>query len=270
MLSGFLWNYHLQEDESAAYARDVNDELAALQEMSPPHVGLAHLPLPHTRASEAEVARCIDDLGLSHFAVGSSIVGLGFDHPKITTVLDAIAARGGTLSIHPVYFGTIGTPERLNSPLMRGGLASPMEAGLTMATIISSGVLDRYPEFRVWVSHGGGTAMYSMGRLDRRWNALDPGDRPSRLQPSDYVRRFWYGNLLHSDSQLRFLIDMAGSDRVTTGTDYPFRWDHIGGSANWIRSHADLSLEDRHAILWRNAADFLGIQPSWNSEQADE
>lgn len=269
MLSGFLWNYHLPEDESVVYAKDVNDELGVVQKMSPAHIGLAHLPLPHTAAAIAEVSRCVDDLGLSHFGVGSTIGGIGFDHPAITPVLDAVAAAGATLSIHPVFFDTLGTPDRLNSPFLKGGLASPMEAGTAMATIISSGVLDRHPEFRVWISHGGGTAMYSMGRLDRRWNALGPADRPSHRQPSDYLRRFWYGNLLHSDLQLGFLIDMVGSDRVTIGTDHPFRWDHLGGSANWIRSHPRLSTRDREAILWRSAAEFLGVPPVWEQEPTD-
>ena len=265
MLSGFLWNYHLSEGDAITYAVDVNDELAMLQTSSAAHVGLAHIPLPHTKASIAEVQRCVADLGLRHFGVGTTFGNLGFDDPAIVPVLDAVAAAGATLSVHPVFFDTLGTPERLHSPFLRGGLASPMEAGLAMATIISSGVLDRYPEFRVWVSHGGGSAMYSMGRLDRRWNALGERDRPSELQPSEYLRRFWYGNLLHSDLQLGFLIDMVGADRVTIGTDFPFQWDHLGGSANWIRSHQDLSAHDREAILWRNAAEFLGVTPTWEA-----
>lgn len=259
MLSGFLWNYDLTEEDSVRYARDVNDELSALQEASSVHLGLAHIPFPHTAASVAEVKRCVHDLGLTHFGVGTTFGDMGFDDPAIVPVLDEIAALGATLSIHPVFFGTLGTPERLHSPLLRGGLASPMEAGLAMSTVIASGVLDRYPEFRVWVSHGGGAAMYSMGRLDRRWNALPPADRSCALPPSAYLRRFWYGNLLHSDMQLGFLIDMVGVDRVTIGTDYPFQWDHIGGSANWIRGHETLESAQRQAILSLNAAEFLGI-----------
>lgn len=259
MLSGFLWNYDLSEEDSVRYARDVNDELSRLQQASAAHIGLAHIPLPHSQASIEEVKRCVQELGLSHFGVGTTFGDLGFDDPAIAPVIDQVAALGATLSIHPVFFGTLGTPERLHSPLLRGGLASPMEAGLAMATVIASGVLDRFPEFRVWVSHGGGAAMYSMGRLDRRWNALGPPDRPSAQPPSAYLRRFWYGNLLHSDLQLGFLIDMVGADRVTIGTDYPFQWDHLGGSANWIRSHDELSADQREAILSRNAADFLGI-----------
>lgn len=264
MVSGFLWNYHLDEHDSAAYARSVNDELADVQSRSPAHIGLAQLPLPHTDAAIAEVERAVKVLGLRHFGVGSNFVGKNFDDPSVVPVLDTLAAAGATLSIHPVYFGTIGTPERLTSALLKGGLASPMEAGLAMATVITSGVLDRYPEFRVWVSHGGGTAMYAMGRLDRRWGAMEP--RPTRGAVSDYLRRFWYGNLVHSDTQLGFLRDMVGADRITVGTDFPFEWDHLGGSANWVRTTSVLSFEERELVLWRGACEFLGGEPTFDRE----
>jgi aminocarboxymuconate-semialdehyde decarboxylase len=263
MISGFLWNDHLPAADAAAFSRLVNDELADLERSSPGHVALAHLPMPHTRQAVAEVERCVGELGLTHFGVGSSFDGKGFDHPDIVPVVDAVAASGATLSTHPVFFGTIGTPQRLHSPLLRGGLASPVEAGLALTTLITSGVLDRHPEFRAWISHGGGAAMYAMARLDRRWAATAPDGRPTPRVPSDYLRRFWYGNLVHGDAPLRFLIDMVGADRITIGTDYPFPWDHTGGSANWIREHPGLGAREREAIGWRNAAAFLGIAPDW-------
>lgn len=267
MISGFLWNYHLSRAESTAFARAVNDELADVERHSHFHVGLAHLPLPHTGAAVDEVERCVKDLGLTHFGLGTVFDGRNYDHPDIVPVIDAIAEAGGTISTHPVYFDTIGTPSRLTSPLLKGGLASPIEAGMSMATIVTSGVLDRFPEFRVWVSHGGGAAMYAMGRLDRRWGAMPAEGRPTAQTPSDYLRRFWYGNLVHGDRHLRFLIDMVGADRVTIGTDHPFQWDHLGGSANWIRSTDVLTAEDRDALLWQNAATFLDAQPPWSTAE---
>jgi aminocarboxymuconate-semialdehyde decarboxylase len=208
----------------------------------------------------------VKDLGLRHFGLGTSFDGLNFDHPDIVPVLNAIAEAGATISTHPVFFDALGTPDRLTSPFLRGGLASPFEAGLSVATIIASGVLDRYPDFRVWVSHGGGTSMYAMGRLDRRWGALAEADRPAANVPSDYLRRFWFGNLLHGDTELEFLMAMVGVDRVTVGTDYPFEWDHVGGSANWIRSADFLDDGERRQVLWGNAATFLGVEPPWTEE----
>ena len=267
MLTGFLWNYHLGEQDSVAFARAVNDELADLERSSKSHVGLGHLPLPHTRAAIAEVERAVKELGLRHFGLGTNFEGRNFDHPDVAPVLDAIAEAGATVSVHPVFFDGLGTPERLTSPLLKGGLQSPLEIGLAMTTVVTSGVLDRHPEFRVWVSHGGGAAMFAIGRLDRRWGSMAAADRPMAQTMSDYLRRFWYGNLLHNDTQLQFLMSMVGDDRVTVGTDYPYPWDHPMGSANWIRAAEFLDGGQRRNVLWKNAAEFLGVEPTWIGEE---
>lgn len=260
MIVGYLWSYHLDEHESASLAREVNDELAALEASDAEHfTGLAHLPLPHTESAIREVGRCVGDLGLRHFAVASHVNGHNLDAPSIAPVVDAIAEAGGTLSVHPAFFDKIGEHDRLASTLFRNGLAAPLEAGVALISLMATGVLDRYPNFAAWISHGGGASMYAMGRFQRRYLAMDPSERPMPNPPKDYLRRFYYGNLVHDDPSLRLLLDRVGSDRVTIGTDHPFPWDHAGGSANWIRKADFLTEEDRENILWRNASEFLGI-----------
>lgn len=103
--------------------------------------------------------------------------------------------------------------------------------------------------------------MYAIGRLNRRWGSMGANERPMALTPSDYLRRFWYGNLLHDDTQLEFLFSMVGHDRVTVGTDYPYPWDHPMGSARWIRSVEFLDETQRRRVLWENAATFLDVEP---------
>lgn len=260
MIVGYLWSYHLGARDSAALAREVNDELSRLEASDGDHFsGLAHLPLPHTDESIGEIDRCVRDLGLRHFACASHVEGMNLDHPQIVPVLHAIAEVGGTLSVHPAFFDKIGEHDRLAAPLFRNGLAAPLEAGTALVSIMMSGVFDRYPNFSAWVSHGGGASMYAMGRFQRRYLALPGDERPMPRPPKDYLRRFYYGNLVHDDEALRHLIDRVGSDRITIGTDHPFPWDHEGGSAEWIRSAPFLDEDQRDAILWRNAASFLGL-----------
>ena len=100
--------------------------------------------------------------------------------------------------------------------------------------------------------------MYTMGRLQMRWDALSPSERPMALGPFEYLRRFWVGNLVHDPDSLELLIKRIGIDRITIGTDMPFSWDHPGGSANWIRSLDRLDEDQKDRILRLNALDFLG------------
>lgn len=258
MVVGYLWSFHLGAADSAALARELNTELAEVHQRDPDHfVGLAHVPAPHTEAAVAEVEYAVEELGLRHFSLASHVNGLNLDEPAMVPILDAIAESGSTLSIHPAFFDKLGEHDRLTGPFKAGGIAAPLEASIGLLGVMASGVLDRYPDFRVWVSHGGGVAMYTMGRLQMRWDALAEADRPMVSPPFDYLRRFWVGNLVHDPESLQLLIKRVGIDRITVGTDTPFKWDHPGGSANWIRGLDMLDDDQKDRILRLNALEFL-------------
>lgn len=259
MVVGYLWSYHLEADDSAKLARELNTELAELESRDPGHfAGLAHLPAPHTEAAVAEVEYAVEQLGLRHFSLASHVNGLNLDDPAMVPILDAVAASGSTLSVHPAFFDKLGEHDRLTGPFRAGGMAPPIEASMGLIGVMMSGVLDRFPDFRVWCSHGGGIVMYTMGRLQMRWDALPAHAKPMANGPFDYLRRFWVGNLVHDPDSLELLVKRIGIDRITIGTDMPFPWDQPGGSANWVRALDGLSDEDKERILWRNAMEFLG------------
>lgn len=259
MVVGYLWSYHLGPVESAELARELNTELAATERSDPNHfVGLAHVPAPHTAEAIEEIRYATETLGLRHFSLASHISGVNLDDPAMVPILDAIAEAGATLSVHPAFFDKLGERDRLTGPFKAGGIAPPLEASMGMLGVMMSGVLDRYEDFRVWSSHGGGIAMYTMGRLQMRWDALDPGERPMEHGPFEYLRRFWVGNLVHDPDSLALLIKRIGVDRITIGTDTPFRWDQPGGSANWIRTLDALDRGQKERILRLNALEFLG------------
>jgi aminocarboxymuconate-semialdehyde decarboxylase len=263
MVVGYLWSYHLGAADSASLARDLNTELAEVERRDPDHfVGLAHVPAPHIDAAISEVQYAVEELGLRRFSLASHVNGINLDDPLMVPILDAIAESGSTLSVHPAFFDKLGERDRLTGPFKAGGVAPPLEASMGLLGVMASGVLDRYPDFRVWVSHGGGVAMYTMGRLQMRWDALSPSERPMAQGPFDYLRRFWVGNLVHDADSLELLIKRIGVDRITVGTDMPFSWDHPGGSANWIRNLDRLTDDQKDRILRLNALDFLGRDTS--------
>jgi aminocarboxymuconate-semialdehyde decarboxylase len=87
---------------------------------------------------------------------------------------------------------------------------------------VVAGVMERHPELRVLLAHGGGALMAVRGRM-RHAHGFQPQAR-SRLResPDDSIRRFRFDTLTHDDALLRALIDYAGPDRVLLGSDYPF------------------------------------------------
>jgi aminocarboxymuconate-semialdehyde decarboxylase len=255
---GFLWNYNLQGSQARGYSRELNEELAELQSQRPGHYrALGSLPLQDTQAAIDEVEFAVKELGITSFAVATGVNGKNLDDPTVLPVLEAVAEAGATLSVHPIYMDKIGENRMPRYGLARS-FGALFESCIAVASIVFCGILDKYPDFRISFSHGGGVFNFAAGRLDLRY-ASGGIHAPMKLPPSDYLQLFYYDCLVHDEDVLKLLAARAGHDRIMIGTDYPFDGDIPGGAANWIRNADWLTEDQKQDILWRNAARFLGL-----------
>lgn len=122
--------------------------------------------------------------------------------------------------------------------------------------------MDACPELTIALAHAGGYASFAAGRMDWGWRwrveARANIDRP----PSEYLGRFYYDCITHSEPALRFLIDTVGIDRVVFGTDYPgFAAGREGAGyqpRQWLSGLRSLSASETRAILGGNLERLLG------------
>ncbi len=93
-----------------------------------------------------------------------------------------------------------------------------------IGSLIFSGVLDRFPDLSLVLSHGGGTFPYILGRFDFMHEVMPRAAMGNAAQkkPSDYAGRFAYDTILHSPKALRFLADTVGVSQLVLGTDESF------------------------------------------------
>jgi aminocarboxymuconate-semialdehyde decarboxylase len=260
MVVGFLWNYHLDPEQGAAYCREVNEELAELERSHPDHYrGLALLPMQDHAAAMQELAYATDVLGLRSFAMSSHVNGLNLDDPAIMPTIDALADADVSINVHPPYFDKIGDGDRFQRHYFKSTFGAPIESSIALLSLAYGGLYDRHPDLRIWFTHGCGVANFTMGRFESHWNRFPADQKPMQTPPSACLKRSHGDCLVHDDDSLRFLIERLGISQVTLGTDYPFVWDHPGGAANWVRDADFLSQEEKDAILWKNAARFLRL-----------
>jgi aminocarboxymuconate-semialdehyde decarboxylase len=79
-----------------------------------------------------------------------------------------------------------------------------------------------FPNLNIGLAHGGGTFPVLLGRI-RHGARVRPEVRGTTANaPMDFAKRFYDFSLTHSGRTLRFLMDMAGCDRIMLGRDYPF------------------------------------------------
>ncbi len=116
--------------------------------------------------------------------------------------------------------------------------------------------MDRYPELKVCLAHGGGYTCFGAGRLDRGWQVRSEARINLETPPSQYLDRFYYDCLTHSEPALRYLIDAVGADRVLLGSDWPFEMG-LDSPVEWVKGLESLTQPEKELIIGDNAEGLL-------------
>ena len=113
-----------------------------------------------------------------------------------------------------------------------------------MLSMTASGLLHRFPNLQVLVTHGGGAFPALKGRIEqgircrRDWGwpvignyyeAMGETERTDTLD--DYVHNggLWVDSITHDPVILDLLLRMHGRERVVFGSDYPFPLGDVTG-----------------------------------------
>jgi aminocarboxymuconate-semialdehyde decarboxylase len=73
----------------------------------------------------------------------------------------------------------------------------------------------------VCLPHAGGALPALIGRLDHAF-AVRPECKALPRAPHEYLQRFYYDTISHSESLMRYLVELVGVERIVLGSDYCF------------------------------------------------
>jgi aminocarboxymuconate-semialdehyde decarboxylase len=200
-----LFFYHEDAALAAACAALQNDEIAAVVARHPTRfVGIGTLPLQDAK----------------RFHVGSSINDMNLDDPSLEPVWSVANELGAFVLVHPYGPGLPGN--RLSKYYTKNFVLLPFETTIAGAALVFGGVLDRYPNIKFCLCHGGGFVPYQAGRFVHAWNVRPEAKVNVKSAPEKSIARLYYDTITHSKSALEFLVQEAGPEHVLLGSDYPF------------------------------------------------
>lgn len=224
--------HHIEPLLAADFARWHNDEMAAVVAHRPDRLmGSAQLPLQDPAAAAVELRRAVGELGLVAAYVGTDA---GHDEPVLLDdpAMDVLWVTAVELDV-PVFLHPAppGIDHALADPRVRRfdadlWLSFAFEETLAIATLVFGGVLDRHPNLRVCVSHGGGALVGVIGKL-RQVAARRPWVPEALREPGaldDRLRRLWYDAHVSEPAALALLESVVGDDRLVGGTNLA-GWD---------------------------------------------
>jgi len=250
--------------------RECNDEVGEMVERHPTRfAGLATVPMQDPPSAIAEMERALGELGLKGVIINDHVAGKTYDEPEFRPFFAAAEDAGAILFFHQGHDTCV--VHRTRRYKLTNAVGNLTERALVYATLVFSGIVDRHPNLKLLLAHGGGYTAYGVARMDKVAGALEghrggemtppfgPNDGFSqKLPPSDYLERFYYDCCTYSGRVLRFLIDTVGIDRVVLGTDYPAPMV-LPDPVNWVRGLTELRGGEPEAILAINPGRLLGI-----------
>ncbi|MFQ6046591.1 MAG: amidohydrolase family protein [Gemmatimonadales bacterium] len=243
--------------EAAAFSRMVNDALAGIVNGHPGRfAALATLPLNDPDAAVVEYRRATSELGLPGAMVFSNVGGVALSDERFWPLYEEASAAENVVYIHPTYPAGVEAMERYwLMPLV----GFPFDTTLAAASLVYSGVVERFPGIKWVLAHLGGAIPYLAERLDRGYEAFRECRANLTQPPSEHLKRFYYDTVNFDPQALALALEFAGVDRLVAGSDYPHR---IGSLRSMVQSIEGLPLEDeaRAAILSGNAARLLGLE----------
>lgn len=248
-------HYWAEPSLNVALSREQNDHVAGMVRSRPERfVGMGTLPMRDVRAAQDEATRSVEELGLRGFQIDSHVNDLELSDRSFDPLYQTLARLDVPLFVHPLGFSH---GHRLKDFFMVNAVGQPLEEVIATAHFIFGGVLDRFPDLKVCVAHGGGYFPYYIGRMDHTWEVRPEVRKLIPDPPSSYLRRMWFDSCVFRSDALEQLVELAGADRVMLGSDYPF--DMADHDPRRVIDESDLAPADRDAILGGNAKAMFAI-----------
>jgi predicted TIM-barrel fold metal-dependent hydrolase len=269
-----LWG----SDKAPEMARIGNDGLAEIVARYPDQfVGYsALLPMNVPDAAVKEAERALKN-GANAIQIASNVNGAPIDEPRFWPIFEVIAKSGRPILLHPAR-----TREMPDYPTEKHSkyeicsvLGWPYETGVTLARLIFSGIMDRYPGLKVIAHHLGGVIPYLEGRIGHSFDQL--GARTSdedygsllkglKKRPYDYFKDF-YGDTAVEGARAATVcgLDFFGAEHVLFASDCPFDKEKGPGyirSTIAVLDSLPLSSIDKESICHRNAEQLFALAPA--------
>ncbi|MBI2370542.1 MAG: amidohydrolase [Deltaproteobacteria bacterium] len=238
--------------DALALCELLNDEYARLAQAHPGRfVGVAAVPLQDVPLALKELDRAVTKRGLRAVGILSNVRGTYLDDPRFYPFYERVQDLGVPIQVHPA--NPVGKEQMQEFELMNS-VGFPLDSTLSIARLILSGTLERFPRLRFIYYHGGGAIPYVKGRMDHNWGQRQEARKAIALRPpSAYLEQFYFDTILHDHRALAYLIEAVGADQVVLGSDCAYDMadlDPVGS----LKAVPGLAEEARRKILGENAA----------------
>ena len=171
--------------------------------------------------------------------------------------------QGVPVALHVGYAGTpIGTilhPELMARPSWWDFIVGPLDTVTAFVSFFQGAVFDRYPELKLVVLEADCAWMpWLLHRMDEIRDVIG-FTAPMQLRPSEYFQRQCWVSMEPDDELALDAIAHLGADKLVWAYDFPHSDSGTDPVVNLKETLKDLSAEDQHRIMARNAIELYQL-----------
>ncbi len=252
-----ILGYGLSPEQGASWHRLLNESLGDFTRQHPESFSMlasGHLPDAARAARELEYA--VRELGAAGAVAATNVEGVNLGELALDEYWAAAAELAVPVFLHPTQPAP--TP-RTRRFALNQIVQYTFDTTLAVGSLISSGVLDRFPALTLILAHGGGALPYLIGRFDCMHERSDRAATgiAAASPPSAYLGRLYYDTILHDPQALGYLASRVGATRLVVGSDDGF--PPADGDPLASLRHAGFSDEEIHQIAEINPREIFRL-----------
>ena len=250
-----MFSYWAKPKDTLEVSKFLNDHIAKIVSLYPKRfIGLGTLPMQDTELSIQELKRC-KEIGLVGIEIGTNINQKNLNEEQFFPIFEACADLGMAVFIHP--WDMMGTAD-IQKYWMPWLVGMPAESSRAICSLIFGGVLERLPNLKVAIAHGGGSFPATLGRVEHGFNVRpDLCAIDNQVNPREYLGKFWLDSLVHDQKMLSYIVELWGANHVALGTDYPFPLGEL--EPGKLIKESSFNDEVKSQLLAGAALEWLGL-----------
>ncbi|WP_326731690.1 amidohydrolase family protein [Streptomyces phaeochromogenes] len=248
-------SYHTEPDYAIRYARTVNDSLAAYRASNPGLFNFwAHIPAQDPKAAAAELERAVTQLGAAGVSMGgANFGGKEVSDPAFRPLWEKASELGVLIFVHGYNQSVNWGKDAMKDPYDTTSIIGMNhDETLFFWHLVNGGVLDDFPQLKVYITHGGGFIPYQLWRFNETNKTMAP-DSKNKKDVIEYASNFYYDLDVHHPAMRRAVTEVVGVDHLLYGDNFSGSDSHSGDLTDGF----GLGDEDREKIRSGNALQLL-------------
>jgi aminocarboxymuconate-semialdehyde decarboxylase len=245
-------------DFGVRFAQVTNDELSAYCAEDPEHfLFWAHIPMAQPDLAVKELERAVTELGAVGFGCGgANFGGLELHDEAFYPLWEKVIELGVPIFVHGYNQSVSWGDKAMDDPFDTTSiLGMCYDEAKAFWNLVNGGVLDRYPDLRVYITHAGGFVPYQLQRFAETNKTMVP-DSKNQKPVLEYMENFYFDPLTHTPAMRRAIVEDIGVDQLLYGSNF-MGSDTVDFD---LTEGIGLSDEDREKIRSGNAIKLLKLE----------